>query len=434
MALVREWTGREARALRHALRLSTRAFADYLGVSARTISKWESLAEQTSPRPDTQAILDTALSKANPEAKARFRGLVHRLPTDDEVHTEFTAQHTDDDMKRRTLIALAGPAAIGAGPIADKLERARRSLECALGFEPAEQDADDWERIAAEYARRVHLLPPATTLPALAGDFAALRSDISSAPDRVRTRMVHSAAQLAAVTAIVMVILRQHHVAARWWLTAARAATSVGDPRLSALVAGRQAVMSLYDTAPDKVLAMADRAISAGGSRACPGVLNGLSARAQALARLGRDDDALVALNEVGDLFEKLPSHDSTDPGSQWSWPENRLHFIASVVHSRAGRVVAATRAQDAALSSYPVESWSGPAQIEAQRATVLIRSGDVTSGARHLADLVAKLDEWQRADGLVHRTALETLHSIPSAYHDTSAVRETRTLLDVPQ
>lgn len=336
-------------------------------------------------------------------------------------------------MKRRTLIALAGPAAIGAGPIADKLERARRSLECALGFEPAEQDADDWERIAAEYARRVHLLPPATTLPTLAGDFAALRSDISAAPDRIRTRMVHSAAQLAAVTAIVMVILRQHHVAARWWLTAARAATSVGDPRLSALVAGRQAVMSLYDTAPDKVLAMADRAISAGGSRACPGVLNGLSARAQALTRLGRDDDALVALNEVGDLFEKLPSHDSTDPGSQWSWTEQRLHFVASDVHSRAGRVVPANRTQDAALNLYPTDSFQGPAQIGIQRATALIGSGDVTSGSRHLSDLLGSLADWQLADGLVHRTALEAMRRIPSQFDNTAAVRASRTLLDVP-
>ena len=48
---VRLWTGREARALRAALRLSVRAFAEHLGVAARTVSKWEQLGQATHPAP-----------------------------------------------------------------------------------------------------------------------------------------------------------------------------------------------------------------------------------------------------------------------------------------------------------------------------------------------------------------------------------------------
>jgi hypothetical protein len=40
--------------------MSTRAFAEHLGVALRTVAKWESLGAETQPRPDTQAILDTA--------------------------------------------------------------------------------------------------------------------------------------------------------------------------------------------------------------------------------------------------------------------------------------------------------------------------------------------------------------------------------------
>lgn len=76
MATVRQWTGREAGALRHAMRLSVRAFAAHLGVGARTVSKWEALGDTTQPRPDTQAILDTALSQANTATQARFELLV----------------------------------------------------------------------------------------------------------------------------------------------------------------------------------------------------------------------------------------------------------------------------------------------------------------------------------------------------------------------
>ncbi|MTD57082.1 helix-turn-helix domain-containing protein [Amycolatopsis pithecellobii] len=77
-ATAHHWSGREARLLRHAMRLSVRAFASYLGVAARTVAKWESGGVSTVPRPDTQAILDTALSRADPEARHRFDVLVTR--------------------------------------------------------------------------------------------------------------------------------------------------------------------------------------------------------------------------------------------------------------------------------------------------------------------------------------------------------------------
>ncbi|MFI5723530.1 helix-turn-helix domain-containing protein [Streptomyces cyaneofuscatus] len=72
MATVHHWTGLEAKALRLALRMSVRTFAAHLGVGVRTISKWEKLLSSTEPRQDTQAILDTALARADPAAHLRF--------------------------------------------------------------------------------------------------------------------------------------------------------------------------------------------------------------------------------------------------------------------------------------------------------------------------------------------------------------------------
>ncbi|MCX5341909.1 helix-turn-helix domain-containing protein [Streptomyces atratus] len=72
MATVHHWTGLEARALRLALRMSVRAFAAHLGVGVRTISKWEKLLSSTEPRQDTQAILDTALARADAAVHLRF--------------------------------------------------------------------------------------------------------------------------------------------------------------------------------------------------------------------------------------------------------------------------------------------------------------------------------------------------------------------------
>ncbi|MFI6941957.1 helix-turn-helix domain-containing protein [Streptomyces sp. NPDC050418] len=76
MVSVQQWTGREASALRAALRMSMRAFAEHLGVALRTVAKWEDLGETTQPRPDTQAILDTALARADTQSQARFERLI----------------------------------------------------------------------------------------------------------------------------------------------------------------------------------------------------------------------------------------------------------------------------------------------------------------------------------------------------------------------
>jgi tetratricopeptide (TPR) repeat protein len=79
MASVQHWTGREARVLRLALRTSVRAFADSLGIAPRTVSKWEALGASTVPRPHMQAILDTALSQADHQARLRFELLLAEL-------------------------------------------------------------------------------------------------------------------------------------------------------------------------------------------------------------------------------------------------------------------------------------------------------------------------------------------------------------------
>lgn len=78
---MQRWSGREARALREALRLSVRAFAARLGVSERTISKWEEGGGHRTPGPDSQAILDTTYANAGDEARARFWDALGGAPT-----------------------------------------------------------------------------------------------------------------------------------------------------------------------------------------------------------------------------------------------------------------------------------------------------------------------------------------------------------------
>jgi DNA-binding transcriptional regulator YiaG len=77
---VGRWTGRESRALREALRMSIRAFAEYLGVTASTVSAWESKAGAARLALATQAALDRALSLADADSRTRFALLLHSAP------------------------------------------------------------------------------------------------------------------------------------------------------------------------------------------------------------------------------------------------------------------------------------------------------------------------------------------------------------------
>jgi transcriptional regulator with XRE-family HTH domain len=76
---MREWTGREAKCLRLAARLSVRAFAERLGLAPRTVSKWEQHGSDTRPRPDTQAILDTFLGTFSIEEHERFSAYLNEV-------------------------------------------------------------------------------------------------------------------------------------------------------------------------------------------------------------------------------------------------------------------------------------------------------------------------------------------------------------------
>lgn len=78
MTTVRTWTGREARQLREALRLSQREFAATLGIALRTVAQWDRVGVGITPRPEFQRILDVALQRAPDDAVHRFENAVLR--------------------------------------------------------------------------------------------------------------------------------------------------------------------------------------------------------------------------------------------------------------------------------------------------------------------------------------------------------------------
>lgn len=78
--VVSRWGGRETLALRQALRLSPRGFAEHLGIATATVGSWESKGKRAALGLAMQAVLDDALKLAEVEARIRFRSLVLSSP------------------------------------------------------------------------------------------------------------------------------------------------------------------------------------------------------------------------------------------------------------------------------------------------------------------------------------------------------------------
>lgn len=120
MATVRRWSGAEARALRTALRFSVRGFAAHLGIAPRTVSKWEAGGASTFPLPDTQAMLDTVLSRADEDAQQRLVRLTERRPGGDDTDTPRVRAYEDtDEVERRQLLRMlsaSGAALLSSAP------------------------------------------------------------------------------------------------------------------------------------------------------------------------------------------------------------------------------------------------------------------------------------------------------------------------------
>ena len=70
--------------------MSVREFAAHLGVSDRTVSKWEAGGAQVTPRPDMQAALDTALQRCTDDVHVRFELLIDGTGTTGQAPAEPT--------------------------------------------------------------------------------------------------------------------------------------------------------------------------------------------------------------------------------------------------------------------------------------------------------------------------------------------------------
>lgn len=436
MATVRHWTGRESRALRQAMRLTVRAFADKLGVAARTVTSWEQLGAEARPRPDSQAMLDTALQHADDGARARFAGLIaagrHGAATGlpQRGRSPARAAPTVDSMDRRhflggfAALSVAGPAA------ATDLESVRHGLLTAFGGEAG--DLTDWDEIAAEYGQAYFTRPPAVLVADLADDLTVAQRWLDRPHDAVTRRgMGRVVAQLAVYQAHTLGNLGDFRSGQRWWRIGREAAEGSGDRALLAWVLGTRLVRGLYEDRPlETAVAGADEVVALSGAPTA-GLAGALAGQAQAYALHDRVAAAEEALLRLAELVGRLPADVLADTGSMLGWPEYRLRHTESFVYTHLRRVKAARTAQDRALELYPPELVRERTQLVLHRAACAIHSGDIGGGAGMATEALTALPQHHHT-GVVMAVARSVLDAVPRRETRRAEVSELRELLSV--
>lgn len=478
MTTVRRWTGREATALRAALRQSLRDFAAHLGVGIRTVSKWEAGGTKVCPRPEMQAVLDTALSRAEAEAQAHFVSLLEEdlagAPTQGVAETQASAnsaaeRHSahlaatawtqlagtnslypliptgivedGDPVDRRQLLQT-----IGAGSMiavrhfvlaAAHSSALLSSTAEAAGVGPALLDdaRADLHRLATDYVTTVNLTPIVNELVMLRDRLFSTLTERRQRPADLRELHL-----LLGASCIVLASISHDLEEPQAGLMQARSAQTfarlAGDPALLTWVHCTKAMIASWWGSPFQVLAHAEQARTDGACGVGAVRLAGLEARA--MAELGRGAEAVALLQAAQSDRETLNNQALANLGEVFSFPLSRQYYYEAATYARLGHwnAVEQQAGKVLALSNTPVQPGCWPVTWALSRiylAQARLETGGPEGAADALSPVFAVPTEqripqvFHALDALTARLCQPVFATLPAAEDLAAAIRAFR-------
>ncbi|MFI1188792.1 helix-turn-helix domain-containing protein [Streptomyces californicus] len=393
--------GRTLRAARVEAGISMRGMARRIGISYSHLSNVE-----RGDRTATAAVVEA-----------------YRRALAEKGHVVGTAP--EDGRPGEVVDQLRGAGLLGAVPALTAVETVRAGLHHAVG---GRSRAEWWRQAIADYGASHYLTPPAELLRDLLTDAALLETYLAEDLAADRRDLLLAAGYLAGVTALTWSNLGERRLARRWWHTALDAADQSEDPAVQVWVRA-WAVMNGPNIGrrPSEILSLAQERL---GDRLAPdsgscALLGGL---AQTQADLG-DPAAVTTLRRLAELTERVPGEIAADRGSLFGWPEVRLRYTESYVHTARRDTRAAYAAQDRALELYGADLPRDRAKMLLHRARCLVIDGDITGGAAYATDVLDHLDATVRFES-VHASARAVLAVVPPRGRKLAAVRTLRGVL----
>lgn len=423
--------------------------ADDFALSMRQLDRMLAGQVQTLPYPSTCRVIEAEFGRPIEHLLA----FVGELPGTGEVvgpnGAGVTAVTSDDplvwdipgggglsseDMNRRLLLtSTVGLAFAGGAPGANKaLETLRTQLtQSVASTTHLDLDVSEWDAVAWEYGQSYLTTPPSLLLSDLAVELADLWPQINRERNDSRKHdLSRVAAQLAAVMAMSLVNLGNTRAANRWWRTARYAADAAGDASIRVWTRGEEGVRALYaHHGLSRAVDLADEALAIGGTTYAA---QALAAKAQALALLGRADDARATVEMIEPIFTKTPATVTGDEASVYGWPQSCLRHAESFVYSHLGLADEASRAQQQALALYPTGETRSRALVHLHEALCQM-DFDIDAGSHHAAHAISSLPVAQRTTMILH-IGHRIVMAVPERERARPSVAGLREALAVPQ
>ncbi|MEV0435686.1 hypothetical protein DFR75_1012210 [Nocardia ignorata] len=365
--MVGEWTGREARALRDAKRMSIREFAAHLGVHERLVSKWEAGGSRVKPRPVNQAALDTSLARSDEVVRARFTALLAPAGETDLlafVDAGVSKSAVPELMSERELIMAAAHEASEHAAAAESTNVGPTTL--------AQLDADV-RRIATEY---VYAAPAPMMVEMLRVRRRVYRLLDGQQKPVDTSHLYLLAGTLSGLLANASTDLGYLDAAGEQIRAAWAYAELSGHNGLRAWTRGMHALIENWSDRPRNAVQLAR-----GGQEFAPGGLARvrlLNIEARVWARLGNDSetDRCLRTAESVDPDRREELHDEI--GGVFGFPTAKAAYYAGATCIQLGRAEQALAATERAIALYS----SGPPLQRSYGAESLAR---VDNAAAHL-------------------------------------------------
>ncbi|MGF1646529.1 MAG: helix-turn-helix domain-containing protein [Kineosporiaceae bacterium] len=419
---VTEWTGREARLLRKALRMSVRGFGARLGISPRTVSKWEELGVGRTPIPEYQAMLDTALSQASPEAQGLFSAMLtagDERPETEESPGDLPAVLAEvvGDSETSELILSAD-------------HRAQRFLMQALNNVANGESMDhlwtETTNLATDYQRL-----PARAYASRLVEMQKTCYDLLDRPGSVTTtkQILILSALTGGILAKVALDLGQRRSSQVQIRAAYVSADNADHPQLRAWIRGLQSVMAYWE---GRYVEARDYAARGQALEARSTASVWLAANeARAAAALGDASATRAAIRKADEARLGVTENEIDSIGGLCIFsPTRQTYYTADALAALPEQVGDASARAEAAVSAYRDEeatdwAFGDAAGSSATLALVHVRSHDVHAAAEQLAP-VLELPVERRIEGVTRSVArvYGELRTVP----DSPSVQQLRT------
>jgi transcriptional regulator with XRE-family HTH domain len=328
----------------------------------------------------------------------------------------------EDLMIRRTFMAgAAALAGLSAVDTPAALEAMRHGMNRSLAAERADADVGEWQHIIVDYGEAYPIAAPAELVRSLMVDQLGLQAALRRPGSAARQRdLLRTGALLSAFTAQSMSNLGQPLEAKRWWRTAKNAADRSGDPYSITWIRGRELCHAMDSRPRPAVLRLIEEADGTAVTAPPEAALELTANKAQTFALYGREQDALAAIHQVREQFDKSPTGYS---GSMLAWGEERLYNTESFAYSRLGKTTEAERATRDGLSLYAANderSLRHPAGLRLNLAFTLVRIGDLREGLNLAQTVIDGLPEELRGTKIADGRKLLALVP-PARQHDAN-------------